>query len=111
MESVLEDPVCVEALVPHIPNTPILLRNVAQWYAITNCLNLLSHVSHLPYLCGYFFTASIHLRSPQWHQSISLLVSALRCKNSDAAMAIFGLDPVAGAEKLELGDGTLTSLC
>ena len=59
----------------------------------------------------HFLTESIQLHSPQWSQSIGPLVSALRCKNSGADMANFGLDPAAGAAKLAFGDNKSTSQC
>ncbi|KAE8985107.1 hypothetical protein PF010_g21176 [Phytophthora fragariae] len=74
--SILDDPTCVEALTPHLPEgsqTPAELRAT--------------------------------LRSPQLRQSIGSLVSALQTGNFNAVMANFGLDPSAGAAKLAYGDG------
>ncbi|KAH7459712.1 hypothetical protein PRIC1_010974 [Phytophthora ramorum] len=76
MSSILDDPACVEALLPHLPEgsqTPAELRAT--------------------------------LRSPQLRQSIGSLVSALQTGNFNAVMANFGLDPSAGAAKLAFGDG------
>uniref|UniRef100_A0AAV1T452 DEUBAD domain-containing protein n=1 Tax=Peronospora matthiolae TaxID=2874970 RepID=A0AAV1T452_9STRA len=76
MESVLDDPACVDALLPHLPEGSQTLAELRTT-----------------------------LRSPQLRQSIGSLVSALRSGNSDAVMANFGLDPAAGAAKLAFGDG------
>ncbi|KAG7393087.1 hypothetical protein PHYPSEUDO_012422 [Phytophthora pseudosyringae] len=76
MSVILDDPACVEALLPHLPEgsqTPAELRAT--------------------------------LRSPQLRQSIGSLVSALQTGNFNAVMANFGLDPAAGAGKLAFGDG------
>lgn len=76
LSSVLDDPACVAALLPHLPEgsqTPTELRAT--------------------------------LRSPQLRQSIGSLVSALQTGNFNAVMANFGLDPAAGAAKLAFGDG------
>ncbi|GMF21295.1 unnamed protein product [Phytophthora lilii] len=81
MSSIFDDPACVEALLPHLPEgsqTPAELR-------ATVSLTI--------------------LRSPQLRQSIGSLVSALQTGNFNAVMANFGLDPAAGAAKLAFGDG------
>jgi hypothetical protein len=102
MRSLLDDPECVAALLPHLPEgsqTPAELRATVSvaalaWSSLIATESLLS------------FTFS-QLRSPQLRQSIGSLVSALQTGNFNAVMANFGLDPSAGAAKLAFGDGKL----
>ncbi|CAI5710395.1 unnamed protein product [Peronospora effusa] len=74
--SILDDPACVEALLPHLPEGSQTLAELR---------------------------ATMH--SPQLRQSIGSLERALQTGNSNAVMASFGLDPAAGAAKLAFGDG------
>ncbi|CAI5724285.1 unnamed protein product [Peronospora farinosa] len=74
--SILDDPACVEALLPHLPEGSQTLAELR---------------------------ATMH--SPQLRQSIGSLEKALQTGNSNAVMASFGLDPAAGAAKLAFGDG------
>ena len=115
MESVLDDPGCVEALLSHLPEDCHTLSErctmVCRLKLFEFIISCAVNSYDLPCLCGYDLTASIQLHTLQWRQSIGSLVSALRCENSDAATANFGLDPAAGAAKFAFGDGTLTSLC
>ncbi|CAI5744722.1 unnamed protein product [Peronospora destructor] len=74
--SILDDPACVETLLPHLPEGSQTLAELR---------------------------ATMH--SPQLRQSIGSLERALQTGNLNAVMANFGLDPAAGAAKLAFGDG------
>lgn len=50
------------------------------------------------------------LRSPQLQQALSALTGALQTDNLNAVFANFGLDPAAGAEALQRGNGVQAML-
>ena len=67
-------------------------------------------ISHLPESLQTSEELLSTLRSPQLQQALSALTGALQTDNLNAVFANFGLDPAAGAEALQRGNGVQAML-